>query len=177
MESLQSIPIAFNLSVRLQTSLQNMGTAGGPFYPTKAVIRQALQTTHILYPVRSLPFCIHSWVGKLDSACFDSHAIHVSKPILLAVPDDPIHRDKSHFLLPIHLYHISSSSLFRFIQHSLFQQFQTCFLCEHCCWKYKFKLLHQMETWINVHSCIEIYFLLGYILLRMTRIDTFDVVN
>ena len=51
MKSLHAIAIAFDLSIRLQTILQNLGTYGGPLYPTKVVRNQALDTFHSLYPV------------------------------------------------------------------------------------------------------------------------------
>ena len=51
MKLLCSLAIAFDLSIRLQTTLQNLGTYGGPLYPTKPVRNQALDTFHSLYPV------------------------------------------------------------------------------------------------------------------------------
>ena len=48
------ITLNFDLSVRLQSVLQNLSTSGGPLFPTVDVRHEAQHTINTLYPVQLL---------------------------------------------------------------------------------------------------------------------------
>ena len=47
----KDVALSFDLSVRLQSVLQNLSTSGGPLFPTVAVRHEAKETINTLYPV------------------------------------------------------------------------------------------------------------------------------
>lgn len=47
----KDVTLSFDLSVRLQSVLQNLSTSGGPLFPTVAVRHEAKETINTLYPV------------------------------------------------------------------------------------------------------------------------------
>ena len=53
----KDVSLSFDLSVRLQSVLQNLSTSGGPLFPTVAVRHEAKETIDTLYPVRERGWC------------------------------------------------------------------------------------------------------------------------